>query len=237
MKLYNSLLLTFLVQAQTPDAGERIVWGVCTGSPLAITLSHDQEPIENNINPFSKEKNVKLCREITKADIFTSWQMKPDSNGILDRMGQSYNIAHLNNINQYISQASKFYRGVSLEISSLDTDHVRRLLQQIPNNITIALELSLDRWEEVKDVINNSQANINHIVLFLEDEEHTDKLLEVYNSCPKAPISVLVKSLKQELKDLTKKVNNKCTKKKFLYSIYQKQNQDLSFSSFQTFEI
>ncbi|KAJ9069835.1 hypothetical protein DSO57_1014511 [Entomophthora muscae] len=150
----------------------------------------------------------------------------------------SNNIAYIKNINQNITKVSDIYDGFSLEISSLDTDHVKNLLdilKVLPADVEIALEMTLEHFNEVRVLIDDSQVNLDHIVLFLEDEDFDEKLLEVYNSCPKVPISVVVVNTMEETKDLTKKISKDCIQKKHFYSTYQVP-EDL-FSSFQTFEI
>ncbi|KAJ9053297.1 hypothetical protein DSO57_1025648 [Entomophthora muscae] len=150
MKLYNSFLLTFFVQAHTPDTGEDIVRRICTNSPYAITLNPTRHPTENNVDPFSDANNVNYCRSLVGSKIFTTFKMEPDvdpNEPVDPEEFRSNNIAYIKNINQNITKVSDIYDGFSLEISSLDTDHVKNLLdilKILPADIKIALEMTLD---------------------------------------------------------------------------------------------
>ncbi|KAJ9067463.1 hypothetical protein DSO57_1038836 [Entomophthora muscae] len=151
MKFYLTLLLTFLVEARILETDEQVVQRVCEGKLSFITLDLGNVASGKKTNPFVEENNVKLCRELTESEIFSTMTMKRDDapEDVLSPDATQYSSARINDISS-ILKAPSFYDGFSLKISSLDEAHVGRLFAEIPEKTEVALDLEFKLWKKVK---------------------------------------------------------------------------------------
>ncbi|KAJ9048520.1 hypothetical protein DSO57_1034296 [Entomophthora muscae] len=82
MKFYLTLLLTFLVEAQISETDEQVVRRVCEEKSSFITLDLGNGSPGEITNPFVDLENVKLCRNLSNSEIFSTWTIKKDDEHI-----------------------------------------------------------------------------------------------------------------------------------------------------------
>ncbi|KAJ9061292.1 hypothetical protein DSO57_1022088 [Entomophthora muscae] len=237
MKLYLTLLLTSLIQAQETETKDQIIQRVCTKGSSSITIETENPNESNSADIFELRQDVEKCHKLSNANIFKSWKTSASSPPLDPSQSRIATETYVDTVSDsYGDPSFQSFNGYSFRINALNRTLVGQLLKADNKKTLIALDMDLEHWKEVGPEITKNHAKINHVVLRLSSGAAPMKMLrEVFNSSPKVPISLMDKSATMIMKNLVKQIQEDHPNEKIFYSSNPKQEK--GFSYFKNFGI